>query len=45
MSKINNEADKEKVQDWLDKFGQDKVLNAHIYIPKPSSLFIILWKP
>lgn len=30
MSKINNEDDIERVQDWLDKFGKDKVRDAHI---------------
>jgi uncharacterized protein (TIGR00369 family) len=45
MSKINNEDDIEKVQDWLDKFGKDKVPNAHKYIPILSSLFIILLNP
>lgn len=40
MGKINNEDDIEKVQDWLDKFGKDKVLNAHIPI-YPHALIIL----
>ncbi|KAK1252851.1 hypothetical protein MKX08_004038 [Trichoderma sp. CBMAI-0020] len=44
MSKINNEDDIERVQDWLDKFGKEKVLSAHMYIPTLSPILIILLK-
>ncbi|KAL6896528.1 Thioesterase/thiol ester dehydrase-isomerase [Trichoderma evansii] len=50
MSKINNEADMEKVQDWLDKFGNDKrwvhtliphikVVSTDATLPHPSITF------
>ncbi|KAM0524540.1 hypothetical protein ACHAPE_000637 [Trichoderma viride] len=43
MSKINNEDDIERVQDWLDKFGKDKVLNAHIHsFPYPHTLITFI---
>lgn len=44
MSNINNEADMERVQDWLDKFANDKVLNAHIHSHTPVTP-VILHRP